>query len=94
MTELEEVQPEFNYEVNICGKITEITAPDVIEAATRAIEHYRKIQENFDIGTIIQVTEVNTKTSRHIVSEVALANAGLYLEARQLQEYAAKKKKK
>lgn len=97
MTTDNDDQQVFQYQVNICGKNSQVVAPDCIEAATLAIEEYKANQENFDIGTIIQIVNLDTKESQYILSEVALANAGFYKEAAQLQkimENKSKKKKK
>jgi hypothetical protein len=86
------------YEVTICDAIMEIEVEEggEIEAATLAVEQLRKIKEGFDIGLIIQVKDISKTKNNcvYILAEIALANAGLYKEARVINELFQKQGKK
>jgi hypothetical protein len=84
------------FEVTICDAKMVIKTFDEIEAATLAVEQLRKIKEGFDIGLIIQVKDISKTKNNcvYILAEIALANAGLYKEARVINELFQKQGKK
>ena len=83
-----------NFEVTICKQKIKAQAPDEMEAVTLAIESLRKTGKNFDISFIIPIKDLSNNSCVYILAEVALANAGLYREARIIGELFHKKSKK
>lgn len=95
MIKTQELQTELRqFEITICKQRVVTKATDEIEAVTLAIESLRKKGKNFDISFIIPVVDKSTNTCVYVLAEIALANAGLYREARIIGELFHKKSKK
>ncbi len=88
------IEPTYNYEVTVVDEVITVSAPDVMEAATVALESFRETESEFKIGTILKIKNLENNKEEYILSEVALANAGYYNAARQVGEINQPKKKK
>jgi len=74
--------------VRINNKIFKIKHKDPIEACTQVIELLYKKNIDFTIGSLIEATK--GKTVKYFKSDVILANAGKYKEAKKVRKFNTK----